>query len=94
MKKILLFGLLFFTIQLASAQKVYQIPVSFDSCVKPPLTDYSLEKNWSALPTKKDQADFVPQKLNDNQSSAKVAEFLVTRVADFSLASIDGQVPG
>ena len=77
MKKILIFGLLFFVMQTAVAQKVYKIPVAFDSCVKPPLTDYSLEKNWSALPTKKDQADFVPQELNDNQSSAKADLFYV-----------------
>ena len=77
MKKNILRGLLFFVIQTALAQKVYQITLPFDSCVKPPLTDYSVEKNWSALPSKKDLADFVPQELNDNQSFAKADLFYI-----------------
>jgi hypothetical protein len=77
MKKFPLQLALLFVLQTVSAQKVYKIPVAFDSCVKPPLTDYSLVQNWSALPTKKDQADFVPQELKDNQSSAKADLFYI-----------------
>jgi len=41
--------------------------------------DYSLEKNWAALPTKKDKADIVPKKSNltNNQDSAKADVFYI-----------------
>jgi hypothetical protein len=41
--------------------------------------DYSLEKNWAALPTKKDKADVVPKKsgLINNQDSAKADVFYI-----------------
>ncbi len=51
----------------------------FDSCRKPPAPDYSYEKYWAALPTKKDSADAVPYKSNlkDEQANAKVDVFFI-----------------
>lgn len=54
------------------------ISVSFDSCARPPVPDYSLDDAWAALPWKKDFADTVPVKsLTDNQKSAIVDVFFV-----------------
>ena len=39
--------------------------------------DYSLEKNWAALPTKEDNADLIPEGLKDMQSTAKADVFFV-----------------
>ncbi len=62
---------------IALGQKYYPIPKRFDDCPKPPLTDYSLEKNWASLPWKKDNADKTPQGLTDNQDSAKADVFYI-----------------
>jgi alpha/beta superfamily hydrolase len=49
---------------------------SFENYTSP---DYSLEKNWAALPSKKDKADVVPKKskLKNQQDSAKVDVFYI-----------------
>jgi hypothetical protein len=58
-------------------------------------TDYSREENWSALPSKNDNADWVPEKSNlkDEQSNANVDVFFIyptTDVTGFSgNASLD-----
>lgn len=61
----------------------------FSSCIKPgrdfshykvpPIPDYALEKNWAALPDRKDSADAVPLNsgLKDEQADAKVDVFFV-----------------
>src|ERR1041385_3400115 len=45
----------------------------------PPPPDYSLGKNWAALPTVKDSADVVPygSGLKDEQANAKVDVFFI-----------------
>jgi len=62
---------------------------SFSSCLTPgksfekgkvsPPPDYSQEKYWAALPTKKDSADAVPYSsgLIDGQANAKVDVFFI-----------------
>lgn len=51
----------------------------FEKYTAPPLPDYALEKNWAALPTKKDSADFIIPNagLKDGQATAKVDVFFI-----------------
>jgi hypothetical protein len=51
----------------------------FESYTAPAAPDYALEKNWAALPGKKDSADFVVPNsgLKDGQADAKVDVFFV-----------------
>lgn len=51
----------------------------FSHYTPPPSPDYSLEKNWAALPTVKDSADVVPygSSLKDGQADAKVDVFYI-----------------
>lgn len=50
----------------------------FEKYTPPPAPDYSLEKNWAALPTKKDSADALPDKsVQDNQANAKADVFFI-----------------
>jgi hypothetical protein len=51
----------------------------FSHYTPPPAADYSLEKNWAALPTMKDSADVVPYgtSLKDGQADAKVDVFFI-----------------
>lgn len=52
--------------------------ISFDATPQPAPPDYSLEKNWCALPTKKDMADSVPNKsVKDEQTTAAVDVFFI-----------------
>ena len=52
---------------------------SFEKSKQPAAPDYSQEKYWSALPTKKDSADAVPygSNLKDEQANAKVDVFFI-----------------
>jgi hypothetical protein len=51
---------------------------SFDTTPQPPVPDYSLDKNWCALPGKKDMADSVPNKsVKDEQATAAVDVFFI-----------------
>ena len=51
---------------------------SFDASKSPRATDYSLEKNWAALPNKVDLADRVPDPaLKDEQSTATIDVFFL-----------------
>jgi hypothetical protein len=52
---------------------------NFSRYTPPPRPDYSLEKNWAALPTTKDSADTVPygSNLKDGQADAKVDVFFI-----------------
>jgi len=52
---------------------------SFDNSKTPSAPDYSQEKHWSALPTKKDSADALPYgcNLKDGQADAKVDVFFI-----------------
>ncbi|HTL83384.1 MAG TPA: DUF3089 domain-containing protein [Bacteroidia bacterium] len=51
----------------------------FEKYTPPPVPDYSLEKNWAALPWTKDSADVVPLNsgLKDDQANAKVDVFFI-----------------
>lgn len=51
----------------------------FEAYTPPPVPDYALERNWCALPDKKDSADFIlPQAgLTDGQAQAKVDVFFI-----------------
>lgn len=51
---------------------------SFEKYKVPSPPDYSLEKNWAALPTKKDSADALPDaSLKDGQADAPVDVFFI-----------------
>jgi hypothetical protein len=51
---------------------------SFFETPQPPVPDYSLERNWCALPSKKDFADTVPNKtIKDEQANALVDVFFI-----------------
>lgn len=52
---------------------------AFDRMKPPPQPDYALEKNWAALPWKKDSADVVPSNssLRDAQVDAKADVFFI-----------------
>ncbi len=52
---------------------------SFQAYTPPPRPDYSLQKNWAALPTMKDSADALPPYpgLSDGQADAKVDVFFI-----------------
>ncbi len=63
--------------QFASSQFVYTIEKRFDDCPNPPLTDYSKEENWAALPSKTDAADLCPYGVSENQQNAKVDVFYI-----------------
>jgi len=69
---ILCLGIFFFT-QCITPRK------RFEKYTTPARPDYSLEKSWAALPTKKDSADTVPygSSLKDNQANAQVDVFFV-----------------
>jgi hypothetical protein len=49
----------------------------FNNSPVPPVPDYSLEKNWAALPWKKNFTDSTPKGLISNEDSAKVDVFFV-----------------
>jgi len=48
---------------------------SFQTYPENETPDYSLEKNWAALPTKKDNADLAPGSLQENQANAPADVF-------------------
>lgn len=71
---------LFFTATACTVLSSCLVPSrSFEKYVPPAAPDYSLERNWSALPTKKDSADFIipGSGLTDNQSTAHVDVFFI-----------------
>lgn len=74
-----LFFLLVFSFfaNIVVAQKIYIIPTPFDSCPKPPFTDYSRLENWAAHPSKLDNADRIPKGLKNNQDSALADVFFI-----------------
>ncbi len=49
----------------------------FDQSVSPPGPDYSLEKNWAALPGRLDAADSTPAGLKDMQNQSQADVFFV-----------------
>lgn len=50
----------------------------FEAYTPPPVPDYSNEKNWAALPDRKDSADALPSsQLKDEQANAQVDVFYV-----------------
>lgn len=66
----------------ANAQKKshterYEVKEEFNEKIIPPAPDYSLQKNWAALPQMKDAADTVPQGLKDNQFNATADVFFI-----------------
>lgn len=61
------------------AGKTHVLKSHFDSNVVPPAPEYSLSKNWAALPDKKDAADSIPinSNLKNEQGSALADVFFV-----------------
>lgn len=57
----------------------FRPPLHFEHYTPPRNPDYALEKNWAALPAKKDSADVVPlhSALHDEQATAKVDVFFI-----------------
>ncbi len=54
------------------------VEVNFEETPTPPSPDYALEKNWCALPNKKDMADSVPNKsVKNEQANAQVDVFFI-----------------
>ncbi len=49
----------------------------FDPSDVPPVPDYSKDDSWLALPSRKDEADFTPQGVADNQATAPVDVFFI-----------------
>lgn len=50
----------------------------FSELPQPPAVDYALERNWAALPQRKDMADSLPRKgLINGQNTAKVDVFFI-----------------
>jgi hypothetical protein len=74
--KISLIAILFFSCFICACFKPTK---KFSRYTPPPAPDYSLEKNWAALPTVKDSADTVPygSGLKDGQADAKVDVFFI-----------------
>lgn len=50
---------------------------AFEQYVSPPAPDYSLDKNWAALPGRLDAADSVPAGLKDIQSQSQADVFFI-----------------
>jgi hypothetical protein len=50
---------------------------AFDQYVPPPVPDYSMEKNWAALPWRLDAADSTPAGLKDIQKQSQADVFFV-----------------
>ncbi|MDQ3109785.1 MAG: DUF3089 domain-containing protein [Bacteroidota bacterium] len=75
--KVRIFTAIFFFAFFFSA--CFTPPRNFHRYTPPPLPDYSLEKNWAALPTVKDSADVVPYGsfLREDQANAKVDVFFI-----------------
>lgn len=75
-KKAGMWPLIFLSCLLASCVSP---PPAFEMVKPPPPPDYSLERNWAALPGRKDSADIVPNGsgLKDDQAIAKVDVFYV-----------------
>ena len=80
------------------------IGITLSSCFKPfhqfshyappPIPDYALEKNWAALPNKKDSADAVPVNSSeiDNQNVAQADVFYIYPTLNFSRAGWNARV--
>ena len=49
----------------------------FDKCSKPPIPDYSIESNWSALPNRYDYCDNVPKGINNEILDTSIDVFWV-----------------
>lgn len=79
MKKIFLVILLLFVgVNVVNAQwHSTPILVKFDSTPQPPSPDYSLEKNWAALPNRMDECDKTPLGLKDEQTNANADVFWI-----------------
>jgi hypothetical protein len=45
-------------------------------------TDYSKQENWAALPTMKDNADWTPEGLKNNQDNAQADVFYIHPTTD------------
>jgi hypothetical protein len=89
MKNIFLLAILFSTLLLSSCLRMFTPRHEFDFYTPPPPPDYSDEKNWCALPWKKDGADKVPANSNmkDEQDSAKVDVFFIHPTTYYSRKS-------
>lgn len=61
------------------AQGPYKVQVNYADSPIPPEPDYTLLKNWTALPTTEDMADEIPLRLNeeDGQGLAKADLFFI-----------------
>ncbi|MFM2226260.1 MAG: hypothetical protein RJA07_2462 [Bacteroidota bacterium] len=78
MKKIILLFQFILAFQIVSAQwHAKPILVAFDVTKKPPVPDYSVAKNWAALPNRIDECDKTPIGLHDEQSTAMADVFWI-----------------
>ncbi len=82
MPRFLFFIVCVFSVELLFAQKKsnterYEVKEQYNEKVVPPPPDYSLQKNWAALPQMKDAADTVPVGLKDMQNTAQADVFFI-----------------
>ena len=79
MKKYNLIFFILISVFLFSFSSCFAPAKTFEKCKKYAPPDYSNEKYWAALPTKKDSADAVPSGSNikDAQANAKVDVFFI-----------------